>query len=106
VLTNPDIELNVEIKNGLNEIQREESIEIHPDDAAELSIIEGDQVEINSTRGKVQGTARLNGKQKSLVCYTSLFGEMVKSLEHTSHPDPMMKVPTLPLLPASISKVN
>lgn len=106
VLANPDFNLNVEVKNGLNEIQREELIEIHPEDAYELNISEGDLVEIVSTRGKIQGTAKLIGNQKSLICYTSLFGEMVRSLEHSNYPDPMMKVPTLPLLHASISKVN
>ena len=90
----------------MNEIQKEEFIEIHPDDASELDISEGDQIEIVSDRGKVQGTAKLIGKQRSLVCYTSLFGEMVRSLEHSEYPDPMMKVPTLPLLPASIIKIS
>lgn len=106
VLANPELDLSVEVRDGLNEIQKEEFIEIHPDDASELDISEGDQIEIVSDRGKVQGTAKLIGKQRSLVCYTSLFGEMVRSLEHSEYPDPMMKVPTLPLLPASIIKVS
>lgn len=50
----------------LNAIEPNNFVEIHPDDAARLSISEGDEVEIKSRRGSVTGKARL--KDRVLAC--------------------------------------
>ena len=101
----PGAELEIEVVDGRNRIERNDVIEIHPDDAADLGIAQDEWVEVTSARGRMRGVASLTGTQRALISSTSLFGQMITSLEHDSSPDPMLKVPTLPLLPANIVKV-
>ena len=102
----PEADVEIETNNGRNRIRRDDVIEIHPEDAADLGIAEGESVEVASTRGRMRGVARLTGPQKSLMSSTALFGQMITSLEHDTSPDPMLKTPTLPLLPARLSKAG
>ncbi len=98
-------DLQIETVKGRNRIRRGEIVEMHPDDAAGIGVTQGDRVEVSSPRGKMQGMVSLTGTQRSLVSSTSLFGEMITSLEHDTSPDPMLRTPTLPLLPAKVTKV-
>ena len=106
VLHMPEEELEIELSNGRNRIKRDDVIEMHPDDASDLGVTQGDWVEVSSPRGRMRGLANLTGTQRALVSSTSLFGQTITALEHDRSPDPMLRMPTLPLLPARVAKVS
>ena len=80
-------------------------MELHEDDARELSVAEGDWVDAVSARGRIGGVAKLTGPHRGLVSTTTLFGELITVLESSDAPDPMLRTPALPLVPVSLEKV-
>ena len=106
VLHQPDREVDIVKVDGRNTIARRDIIEIHQDDAAELGVVEGDWIEAVSPEGRIGGVAHLAGPQRGLISTTMLFGQLITSLEQSESPDPMLKVPALPLLPAKLEKVT
>ena len=90
--------------DGRNAIRRPETITLHVDDAAKLDIFDGDQVEVESAGGNIAGMASLAGPLQGIVNVTTLFGQLIWDLERSDEPDPMLKVPTLPLLPVRVLK--
>ncbi len=104
VLHQPDQDMQIVQINGKNAIQRDETIQLHPEDAAELGITQGDWVEAISSRGRAVGTADLTGPQRGLVSITTLFGDLITALVNSRRPDPMLNIPTLPLTPVRIVK--
>ena len=106
VLHQPEREMEIVKVDGRNRVKRDDVIEINQEDAADLDVSDGDPVEVSSPRGRMRGVARLSSPQKGLISTTALFGQMITDLEHSEAPDPMLKVPTLPLIPARVSKVN
>ena len=106
VLHQPDEDMEIIQINGRNAIQRDETIMLHPEDAAQLGIEEGDWVEAISGRGRAAGIADLTGPQRGLVSITTLFGDLITGLVQSEEPDPMLNVPTLPLTPVRIVKLT
>ena len=106
VLHQPDEDIQIIQIDGKNVIQRDETIQLHPEDAADLGIAEGDWVEAISGRGRAVGIAELTGPQRGLVSITTLFGDLITALVRSEDPDPMLNVPTLPLTPARIVKLT
>ena len=104
VLHQPDRELEIVKDDGRNRSSRREVIEINDEDAQELGISEGDWVDVVFSDGRVQGTAQVSGPQRGLIATTSLFGQLITDLESSEAPDPMLKVPGLPLVPARVRK--
>ena len=104
VLHQPEEEIEIIQIDGRNAIRRDESLQIHPDDAADLGIEEGDWVVAVSLQGKVAGLADLSGPQRGLVSITTLFGDLITGLAQSQEPDPMLNVPTLPLIPVRLLK--
>ena len=106
VLHQPEREVDIVKVGKRNTAEREETVEIHPEDASDLGISDGDWVEVLSPQVPVRGIARLSGPQRGLVSTTTLFGQLITELEGSEAPDPMLKVPRLPLVPARIEKVS
>ena len=104
VLHEPDKDIEIISIDGKNAIRRDETIQLHPEDAAELGIAEGDWVEAVSPRGRAAGIADLSGPQRGLISITTLFGDLITGLARSEAPDPMLNVPTLPLIPARVEK--
>ena len=104
VLNQPEREAAIHQERGRNLISRGDIIEVHPQDAAALGIGEGDWVEVSTAEGVLGGSAALSGAQPGLLSVTTLFGQMITGVERSRAPDPMLKLPALPLLPASIAK--
>jgi predicted molibdopterin-dependent oxidoreductase YjgC len=103
VLHQPEEELEIIQIDGRNAIRRDETIQIHPEDASELGIQSGDWVEAMSDRGRAAGIAELTGPQRGLVSITTLFGDLATALAQSDEPDPMLNAPTLPLLPVRLA---
>ena len=105
VLHQPDREVEISKPGSRNTASRQEIIELHEEDAAELGVSEGEWIEVVTPRLRLRGIARLSGPQPRLVSTTMLFGQLISELEGSEEPDPMSGVPTLPLVPARVDKV-
>ena len=107
VLHQPERQIDLQLVDGRNRALREEIVELHSEDARELRLSEDDRVEVVTSEGSTtQGVARLSGPHRGLVSVTTLFGQLITELEKSREPDPMMTVPGLPLVPASVRKLN
>ena len=107
VLAQLERETGVARVDGVNLIQRDELVEVHPQDAADLGINEGDAVEvvILSTE-RLRGVATLSDKaHRGVVSMTTLFGGLASRLQASESPDPMAAVPGLAIQPARLEKV-
>ena len=104
VLHQPGRDLEIETVDSRNRLKRDEIIELHAEDARELGVSEGEWVEVVHSPGRMRGIVRLSNPQKGLISTTSLFGELITEIEASESPDPMLKVPGLPLTPARIEK--
>ena len=89
-----------------NIIRLDQIIVLHEDDARSLGLIEGDWVEVVSPTDKIRGVVNIGGPHAGLVSTTSLFGEVALRLDNSTDPDPILKVPGLPLTPARVEKLN
>ena len=87
-----------------NVIRRDEILELHPDDARDLGISDGEWIELVSARERTRGIAQLSSPHKGLISTTVLFGQLVSDLDRSDEPDPMLKVQGLPLVPVRVEK--
>ena len=93
--------------DGVNHIRRDELVEVHPGDAADLGIQEGDTVEVISAAERIEGTASVSEAQHvGVVSVTTLFGELATRLQASEAPDPMSRVPGLVIKPVRLEKVK
>ena len=104
VLHRPNEDAGVHLEGERYAMGREPEIELHEEDALEIGIADGDDVEVVHPRGVVSGVARLSGPLRGVVSTTGLFGELILDLESSELPDPMLRTPGLPMLPARVSK--
>ncbi len=97
VLHQPHRETTLGERNYLNVIDRQEVIELHPDDAAALGVSEGDEVAIKSYDGDLiaDGVAAFSDGLKGMVRGTTLFAELATYMEECEYPDPSPTVPSL-----------
>ena len=89
-----------------NFIEKSEVVEIHHADAHAMGVSEGDLVEVVSSKERIRGTARISRLHTGMISVTSLFGDLASSLDQTDNPDPMLKVPGLPVVPVRVDKVD
>ena len=107
VLQQPHRELEILVVGQKNYIQRDELLELHPADAADLGIQEGDWVEVISPRERIRAKAGLTDSAfRGAVYATFLFGDLVTRLENSEDPDPMSSVPGLSVTPVRLAKLE
>jgi predicted molibdopterin-dependent oxidoreductase YjgC len=104
VLHQPEREPEIETVRGRHRLSRKEIVEIHPSDARDLKVAEGEYVTIQHAGGTLSGIASVHGTQRGIISITTLFGELITALESSKAPDPMLKLPSLPLLPVKVSR--
>ncbi len=104
VLHRPNVDAGVHLDGDRYAMGSEPEIELHEEDAREIGIADGDGVEVAHPRGVVSGVARTGGPLRGVVSTTELFGELILDLESSDSPDPMLRTPGLPMLPARVSK--
>ena len=93
------------VKGRLNRVERDELVELSPEDADTLGIGEGDLVEVRTPLQVFRGKASVReGALKGIVSSTSLFGQLAIELQASEDPDPMSKVPGLTITPAAVAK--
>ena len=105
VLLQSDREIEV-VKGRLNHVRRDEVVEIHPEDARELGVEEGELVAVSTRGSRFQGRVQVvPNAQRGVVSSTSLFGQLAVELQASEAPDPMVRVPGLPITPARVDRV-
>ena len=93
------------VKGRVNEIRRDELVELNPEDAGDLGIEDGDPVEVRTPRLRFVGKASIReGAQKGVVASTGLFGQLAVELQASEEHDPMSRVPGLVTVPAMAAK--
>ena len=107
VLQQAQRDMEIQVIGEKNRVLRDEVLEIHPSDAAALGIGEGEWVEAISARERVRARAQLSERiTPRSVSATFLFGDLATRLEESKDPDPMSKVPTLPVTPVRVAKAE
>ena len=95
------------VKGRLNSIERDELLELSPEDAGSLGIEEGDPVEVVTPCRRLQAKATVvEGSPKGIVSSTFLFGQLAVELEASEEPDAYSKVPGLMVTPVKVAKVS
>ncbi|GBD11526.1 NADPH-Fe(3+) oxidoreductase subunit alpha [bacterium HR23] len=95
------------VRSGrLNAIEREEVVEVHPEDARRWGVSEGALVEVVTPQGRQRARVRVAGKVPGMVSITHLFGQLAVQLASSEAVDPMLAVPRLEVLPARLEPVG
>ena len=99
VLHQPERDVKVVKSADMNYVEREQVIQIHPDDAISANITDGDNVLVKSESGTVlaSGRAILNSPQTGLVGTTTLFGELATKMHELQISDWAPHMPGLGL---------
>ena len=106
VLAQWEREVEVIRTDGMNHIQREELLELHPQDAAALELSQGDAVEMAGEGWHMSAAAYVTERSHpGVVSMTTLFGELATKLQLSEDPDPMSKIPGLRVCPVRVKKV-
>ncbi|MDA0988143.1 MAG: molybdopterin-dependent oxidoreductase [Chloroflexi bacterium] len=107
VLHQSQQEMEIVVAGQKNHIQRDELLKLHPLDAADMGINEEDWVEVISHSERIRAKARLTEEAfRGTVSATFLFGDLMTRLESSEDPDPMSRVPRLPLTPVRLAKLE
>jgi len=107
VLHQPDREVEVARRDRLNYLERREIVELHPEDAAELGISEGDEVTVAgpTLADDIVGTVRFSSPQRSLVAITRLFGTVASEMQDSAIPDTSPGISGLALCRVRLAKI-
>ncbi len=98
VLHQPDRDTTLAERSYLNVIDREEQIELHPDDFETLGITERDTVAVRDINGLLlaEGLATVSDHAlRGIIQTTTLFAELATYMEECEYPDPSPTVPGL-----------
>ena len=107
VLLQRDRENQVELQQDtkLNDIVREEQVELNATDAERWQVGEGDPVRVECQDRELAGVVRLNPTlPKGVIAVTGLFGQLAVELENSLEHVPMSRVPGLNLSRARVVK--
>jgi predicted molibdopterin-dependent oxidoreductase YjgC len=92
---------------GLDAIAPEAEAEIHPDDAAQLHIADGDLLRVYSRRGCVVATARITTRSApGMVFMTFHYAEAAVNLLTIDAVDPTAKIPEYKVCAVNIEKIT
>ena len=105
VLLQQEREMSI-VKGKRNRIEREEWVELNPQDAAAWGIAEGDKVAVETAEGRLPGVARFaDSIPLGVVASTALFGQLAIEMQASDRPDPAARLPGLDIQPARLLKV-
>jgi len=93
--------------NGLNELMREELVEISPSDAQSLGVCEGETVKVVSRRGQVTAKAKVTAACPAGVTYMTFhFAESPTNQLTNPALDPVAKIPEFKACAVRIEKAT
>jgi predicted molibdopterin-dependent oxidoreductase YjgC len=89
--------LDAEQKNGY--------VEIHPQDAENLAVQDGETITLSSRRGEIQVPVRISSKVKPGLCFVPFhFAESSANILTNSAFDPIAKIPEYKVCAVNIEK--
>ncbi len=95
------------LKGRQNSIERDELVELNPEDAAGLGINDGEEVEVRTPFQRLRGRAAIQeGAPRGIVSSTGLFGQLAVELQASHSPDPMSGAQGLTIMPALVVKAS
>ncbi len=97
VLSQPERDVIVRKPADMNYLDREQLVQVHPDDAKSAGLSEGDVVQVTSEGGHViaRGKAIFESPQIGLIGVTTLFGELATRMHELDTPDWTPQMPGL-----------
>jgi predicted molibdopterin-dependent oxidoreductase YjgC len=91
---------------GLDQLEPEERLRIHPDDAASIGVADDDWTTVSSRRGTVRVRAKLTSEvQPGVVFLTFHFAEALGNVLTNPALDPVAKIPELKVCAVRVDKV-
>ena len=91
----------------LDAIEPSPTASIHPETLSNLNILPGDMVEVETRRGKIQLTARVDkGMQKDVIFIRFAYVEAAANILTNPQLDPVGKIPEFKYCAAKISKCD
>jgi len=94
-------------RTGNAEIVREDTLAIHPEDAARKGIEDGDEVMVRSARGEIPMLARISGEVKPGVLYCTFhFPEVLVNIVTSSECDEDTMCPEYKVVAVDIAKAE
>ena len=94
-------------RTGNAEIVREDTLAIHPEDAARKGIEDGDEVMVRSARGEIPMLARISGEVKPGVLYCTFhFPEVLVNIVTSSECDEDTMCPEYKVVAVDITKAR
>jgi formate dehydrogenase alpha subunit len=91
----------------LDEIWPEPTVELHPDDAAEMGIATGDWLEVRSRRGAIQVRALVTGRSgRGMVFIPFHFVEAAANVLTLNKVDPRAKIPDFKVCAVRLTKTE
>lgn len=92
---------------GLRGVAPYEEIEIHPTDAADIGIVSGDTVRVNSRRGEVRAVAKVTTRvSPGLVFMTFHYSESSGNMLTNSACDPITETPELKVCAVAVHNIT
>jgi formate dehydrogenase alpha subunit len=111
VLMRPEEDMRVvQNEDSMNHVERDTWIEIHPEDASSLGVVEGDRVTITAQSDASasllpeSGLVRLSSPHRGFVSVTTLFADVVTGIQDSDDIDTSPSVRGLPLRQVSLAK--
>lgn len=93
--------------DGLNILAPEELVEIHPQDAQQLGIQDGDCVRISSRRGVVEARVQVIDRPRpGLIFMTFHFAEALGNVLTINAVDPVAKIPEFKVCAVKVEKID
>ncbi|EDY34624.1 formate dehydrogenase, alpha subunit, partial [Aciduliprofundum boonei T469] len=90
--------------DGFNELIPEAFVEIHPEDADNLGVEDGDCIEVESRRGKIKVKAKIARIKKGVVFIPFHFAESAANVLTIDSLDPEAKIPELKVAAVRLKK--
>lgn len=90
---------------GLEQLAPEERVELHPDDAAQMGVNDGDWLTVSSRRGEVQARAWVTDRVgRRVVFMTFHYAEALTNALTNPAVDPVAKIPELKVCAVKVAK--
>jgi predicted molibdopterin-dependent oxidoreductase YjgC len=92
---------------GLESLAPQAEVEIHPQDARALKVIDGQAVRVRSRRGQLVASARVTGRSPiGTIFMTFHYAEAAANLLTTDAVDPIAKIPEYKVAAVRIEPVG
>ena len=106
VLFQPEREISIEKNGQLNQIVREELVQMTSADARTHGVSSGEHVIVETATGRLEGVVYLDDRMPNgTIAVTFIFGQLAVELQNSEESNPMAMMPGLKIQPARLVRV-